>query len=165
MKPAWRRIRRTVFLVLLLAFIAIQFVRPGLRNPAISAGLTLESRQNPPPEVSRLLAAACNDCHSHETKWPCYSQVAPVSWLVANDVREGRRHLNFSRIGEKSPRDQAKLLREAAEEVSDGGMPIAMYRLTHAAARLSGPDRTSLATWFASAAASLDDGRQRGRQR
>ena len=51
---------------------------------------------NAPPDVQAMFRAACYDCHSDETRWPWYSHIAPVSLLVAGDVKRGRSHLNLS---------------------------------------------------------------------
>jgi len=83
------------------------------------------------PETRALAVRACYDCHSNETKWPWYSHIAPVSWLVQNHVDEGRGKLNFSEWGR--PQEGA----EAVEAVQEGEMPLRSYLLTHPEARLS----------------------------
>jgi hypothetical protein len=92
------------------------------------------------PETRALAKKACFDCHSNETEWPAYASIAPVSWLVQHDVDEGRAALNFSEW--TRPQKEAK---EAREEVTEGEMPPAAYRLVHAHARLSTADRDRLA--------------------
>ena len=77
-------------------FFGIQLVRPERANPPVAAGDRIESHVNVPPEVKAVLTRACADCHSNETRWPWYSEVAPASWFVADHVREGRDSLNFS---------------------------------------------------------------------
>ena len=77
---------------LLVVFIALQFVRPGLTNPPVTAEL------NAPPEVKAILKNSCYNCHSNETKLPWFDQVAPAYWLLASDVKEARKHLDFSGI-------------------------------------------------------------------
>jgi hypothetical protein len=87
-----------------------------------------------------LAKRACFDCHSNETDWPVYARIAPASWLVQHDVTEGRAVLNFSewqRAQEKST--------ESAEELLEGEMPPALYRLMHSHARLSDSERDRLA--------------------
>lgn len=93
----------------------------------------------PSPETRALAARACFDCHSNETKWPWYSSVAPVSWLVVHDVQEGREALNFSEWDR--PRQR---LREIGEVLREGEMAPAYYRLTHAEARLSAGEKDQL---------------------
>jgi hypothetical protein len=74
----------------------------------------------------------CGDCHSNETVWPCYSNIAPISWLIQNDVQEGRENLNVSEW-EFSEYDAWK----SAGALWDGEMPPRQYKLLHAKARLS----------------------------
>jgi len=86
-----------------------------------------------------LVVRACFDCHSNETKWPWYSHVAPVSWLVFRDTMEGRRQVNFSEWDR--PQREAH---EAAKEVREGEMPMAIYLPLHHDAKLSAAERTTL---------------------
>jgi hypothetical protein len=90
----------------------------------------------PTAEGRRLAVAACYDCHSNETRWPLYSYVAPMSWLVQRDVENGRRELNFSEWDGDAD--------DAADAVEDGSMPPRSYTLLHPDARLSGEERAAL---------------------
>jgi len=90
------------------------------------------------PDTRALAVRACFDCHSNETSWAWYSNVAPVSWLVQRHVDEGRDELNFSEWHLPQEAD------EAAETVRDGSMPTRDYLLTHPEARLSDEDLRSL---------------------
>ncbi len=91
------------------------------------------------PNTRALAARACFDCHSNETKWPWYSNIAPISWLVQYDTMKGRSEMNFSEWGTKS--DEAD---EAAEAVSEGEMPPATYLVAHPEARLNSGERAAL---------------------
>ena len=88
-----KRIALSLIGLLLLAFVAIQLVPYGRDhdNPAVIAEPNWDS-----PQTRDLFMTACGDCHSYETEWPWYSNIAPVSWLVQHDVEEGREKLNFS---------------------------------------------------------------------
>lgn len=101
------------------------------------------------PEVEAILRRSCYDCHSTETRWPWYSYVAPVSWLVAKDVREGRNALNFSDWGHLDPAQQAKAARETVHESAEGEMPMPIYLLTHPGARLAADEISILRGWAA----------------
>jgi hypothetical protein len=94
-----------------------------------------------------VLERSCYDCHSNETQWPWYSQVAPVSWLVHHDVVEGREHLNFSEWNQLSPDKRDHKLEEIEELVSEGDMPLAYYLPLHPAARLSEADKQAVVSW------------------
>jgi hypothetical protein len=93
----------------------------------------------PTPAARALAVRACYDCHSHETRWPWYSHVAPMSWLVQRDVDEGRRHLNFSAWDRPQ-----KNSHEAAEELAEGAMPPAIYLPLHPDAKLSAAEKAEL---------------------
>lgn len=132
-----------IILILLLLAGGIQLIPINRSNPPVTAEL------NAPAEVMALLRPACYDCHSHETVWPWYSRVAPVSWLVASDVWEGRKHLNFSRWGEMSPAAEAKQRKEIREAVNEEEMPPWVYLLNHPEAKLSKEQRRRLTNWAA----------------
>ena len=136
-----KRIVLIAVVVVIVLALAIQFVPVERTNPPVEADLIA------PPEVTAVLRAACYDCHSNETQWPWYSHVAPVSWLVASDVEEARKHMNFSRWGSFEVRKQARLQEEIWEEVSDGEMPPLMYRAAHPGGRLSDAQRATLRAW------------------
>lgn len=136
---------RKYFLVAIpVLALGMQLYRPERTNPPV------QSRLETPPEVQALLDRACADCHSHRTAWPWYSNVAPVSWLLAGHVREGREHLNLDQWpgGEKG----GKLLGEMCEEVEKGAMPLPAYLRLHPAARLTEADRKLLCGWTRAAA-------------
>jgi cytochrome c551/c552 len=100
-----------------------------------------------PPEIRSILET-CYDCHSNETVWPWYSQVAPASWLLASDVSEGRGKMNFSEWSKYSPQRQAKKLKGAAKQVEEGEMPLWYYLPAHPKAKLSDADKAALLAWF-----------------
>jgi hypothetical protein len=106
------------------------------------------SHENPPvvqepawdsPATRALAVRACFDCHSNQSVWPWYSNVAPVSWFVQQHVNEGRETLNFSEL--QRPQKRAH---KAGEEVEEGGMPLTSYLLLHSEAKLSTAERTAL---------------------
>jgi hypothetical protein len=121
-----------------VVLVAIQLVPVARTNPPVEASVEA------PPEVTAILRRACFDCHSNETVWPPQAYVAPVSWLVAHDVKEGREELNFSRWGP----DQAKrTAKELPKEVEKKDMPPFLYVIAHPGATLSAADRAALAAW------------------
>jgi hypothetical protein len=121
-----------------------QAFRIDRSNPAV------ESEVPAPPEIRGLLRRACYDCHSSETVWPWYSQVAPVSWLISHDVREGREKVNFSTWGRYDPARRARMLRKSGAETAEGEMPPWYYRLMHPEARLTPGEIGAVRRWAAS---------------
>jgi hypothetical protein len=128
-------------------FIAIQFARPARTNPAVDDSRSLEGRLNVPDEISTILQRSCNDCHSNNTSWPWYSNVAPVSWFVADHVNHGRKHLNFSDWAQYDEDRAVKLLDEICEEVEKDWMPLSSYTRIHGEAELSESDKRALCEW------------------
>jgi hypothetical protein len=132
---------RTIILSTIALAIAIQLAPIDHDNPPATASLTA------PAPVASILRRACYDCHSHETTWPWYSYIAPVSWLVARDVHEGRRHMDFSTWADYSSALRLKKLAGISTMVQEGEMPPWFYLPMHANARLSPDDVSELATW------------------
>ena len=126
---------------LVAAFALAQLVPVERTNPPAEAEIVA------PPEMRALLRRACYDCHSGETAWPWYAWVAPVSWLIAHDVNDGREELDFSRFESYDAAKQRKKLRESAKEVEEGEMPLWYYVLLHPGARLGAGERQRLVTW------------------
>jgi hypothetical protein len=129
------------FGVLAVAFAAIQLAPVDRTNPPVEAEVPA------PEEVRAVLRRACYDCHSNETVWPWYSRIAPVSWLVAHDVRKGREELNFSAWNRMSADDRAEPLHESWETAAAGEMPPWFYLPPHPEARLSADDLALLRAW------------------
>lgn len=142
-------IKRT-FLVLLAILVVIQFFGIDKANPPINKAEEFMARTNPPADVAKIIKDACYDCHSHETKYPWYASVAPVSWWMGHHIEEARGHLNFSIWAAYDAEKKAHKAEECAEEVEKGLMPLKPYAKMHAEARLSDKQRERLITWFKS---------------
>ena len=140
------RLVKWAALAVCVAFIVIQFVPVDRTNPP------LQGEFHGSAEVVSVLRRACYDCHSNETVWPWYSRIAPVSWVIAHDVNEGRAGLNFSTWNQLSAEKQAEAIKESWEEVAEGKMPTWYYVALHPEARLSAADKSVLRTWSGSAA-------------
>jgi Haem-binding domain len=122
---------------LVALFVLIQLVPYGRNH---SDPPVVKEPQWDSPQTRELAKRACFDCHSNESVWPWYSNIAPVSWLIQRDVDEGRRRLNFSEWGRPIRR-----INEIGEVVTEGRMPPVQYYPTHPSARLSAAEREALA--------------------
>jgi len=128
---------KTIAISLVLLGVVIQLVPYGRDhiNPPV-----VQEPQWDTPKTRELFMRACADCHSNETKWPWYSNVAPISWLVQHDVDEGREHFNISNwLHQKKNKGD-----EAAEELREGDMPPLVYLPAHPEARLSQTEKKEL---------------------
>jgi hypothetical protein len=143
----WKYVK--IVLVVLLGFGLIQLIPYGRShdNPPVVTEPAWSS-----PEIRALAQRACFDCHSNETVWPWYSQVAPVSWLVQADVENGRYALNFSDwiplkpLTEGARRGGAGALMGSI--VQAGEMPPAIYVVMHPNTNLSTAERAQMAAGF-----------------
>jgi len=125
-----------IFSVVVLGFVLIQLIPYGRShsNPPVLKEPTWDR-----PETRLLAQRACFDCHSNETFWPWYSNIAPISWLAQRDVDDGRRHLNFSEWGVGR-----REVREVGETILEGKMPPPYYVLLHPQAKLSAQEQNAL---------------------
>lgn len=135
-----RRITLIVVGVIVVVFVLFQIIPWGNIVPAFA-------RTNPPverqiqwdsPQTEQLMRTACFDCHSNETAWPWYTQIAPVSWLMAKDVNEGRKEFNLSATRTELEGD------EMIEQIERGAMPPRLYTLMHPDANLSDQQKADL---------------------
>ncbi|MBJ7521651.1 MAG: heme-binding domain-containing protein [Solirubrobacteraceae bacterium] len=122
-------------LVIVGGLLLIQLVPYGRAhdNPPVTQAAALS------PEGQKIVDTSCADCHSNLTDWRWYSNIAPASWLVTNDVDEGRSELNFSEWDAPQPP-----LRELLAVVSEGEMPPLKYTLPHPSAKLSDAEKQQL---------------------
>jgi hypothetical protein len=92
------------------------------------------------PRTRELTVRACFNCHSNETKWPWYANVAPMSWVVQFDVATARDVINFSEWN----RTYA-LAPYSVQSLITGNMPTAKYRMAHPEADLNAEETRELA--------------------
>ena len=124
--------------------LGIQVIRPSHANPPTDTSKTFTAIHAPNDPGAAILTRACRDCHSNDTRWPWYSQVAPMSWLVWRDVHEGREHLNFSEWGTYDQERRAHEAKAICNATVDGEMPLWFYLPMHPDARLTSEDTEQL---------------------
>jgi hypothetical protein len=142
-----KKIFKRLLLLLLIAFIAIQFFRPA-KN--ISTGRTtndITAKYNVPQDVQNILKTSCYDCHSNNTVYPWYSNIQPVAWWLKDHIDEGKRELNFSEFATYRIGRQYRKLEEINEEVKEDKMPLSSYTLIHGDAKLNEQQKLLLANW------------------
>lgn len=141
------KILKYVLYGIIAIFFLIQFVPnelPENNNDLTNDIILIEKASE---EVKLILSKACYDCHSNQTNYPWYSYVAPVSWLVAKDIRHGREELNFSDWSELSKRKKIKILSEMAEEIEKKSMPLEVYTFIHKDAILTEEEVNTIISW------------------
>lgn len=140
MRTPRKKMRYGIYLFLAV-LLSAQFVRVQRVNPPVHSDMRADG------EIATILRNTCYNCHSNETVWPWYSNVAPVSWLIASDVSEGRRHLNFSEWETYDSETRNHKLKSIAEEITDRAMPPWYYSMIHRGSRLSEAERRQILTW------------------
>jgi len=138
-----------IFVVCVAGFALLQLTNPARTNPPVVSDMMASN--TPPPQIAAMLHAACYDCHSYETKWPWYAHIAPVSWLIASDVNDGRRDMNLS-DWPNDPMRAAKRMEDMSEKIGYDEMPPSKYTAIHADARLTEAQRKELTGWLDAAA-------------
>lgn len=139
-----KKFLRIVLIVLIVVFVVGQAVRPNRTNPPIQAANVLQA----PADVQAILNRSCMDCHSNTTRWPWYTNISPLSWWIANHVKEGRHELNFSEFNTYSAKKAAHKMEEVCEQIEKGEMPLSGYAgPLHPDANLSASDKARLCEW------------------
>ena len=124
-----------LILALVILFGLMQLIPYGKdhTNPAVINRVKWNN-----PKVKVLFEKACADCHSFETKWPKYANIAPISWFIMSDVKEGRDHFNISK------KVTPKIVKKAIKQIKEDEMPMWQYTLMHKDARLSKKEKETL---------------------
>jgi hypothetical protein len=133
-----KRLKQAAIIVTVV-LAAAQLVRPERANPPTDASRTIQAHVGTASGLTAVLDRSCRDCHSNETVWPWYTQIAPVSWLMAYGVSKGRKAVNFSEWAAYEPQLQRALLSASCQDAAAGKMP-GPYTLLHPEMRLSPHD-------------------------
>ena len=142
------KLAKKIAWALLVLFIGMQFYRPEKNTSEDRDHLTpFLTQTNPPEEVLAIMKTSCFDCHSDQTRYPWYNNVAPVSWWLDGHIEEGKEHLNFSDWSSYSDKKKDHKLEEVIETVESSEMPLDSYTWTHEDARLSDRQREAVMAW------------------
>jgi hypothetical protein len=141
---------KKIGLALLAILLIIQFFRIDKTVPVENVEEDFIVQTNPPENIQQILKTSCYDCHSFQTKYPWYSNVAPISWWLKDHINDGRKHLNFSTWGTYEMKRKKHKLEECWEEVEKKEMPLESYLYTHGDADLTVEQRAELVNWFKS---------------
>lgn len=139
---------KKILIIILVAFVIIQFFPIDKTNPPIDKGMDFISIKNIQPEIANTIRTSCYDCHSNETQYPWYSSIAPASWWLKNHINEGRSHLNFSIFATYEPKRQIHKMEECVEMLEKHEMPLESYYLGHQNAKLTDVQRQDLIKYF-----------------
>jgi hypothetical protein len=138
---------KKILLVLLAAFVAIQFIHPKKNTAEGPQPNYIGNAYTVPGDVKSILAKACNDCHSNNTVYPWYAKIQPVDWWLTNHVNDGKKHINYDEYTNKSLRYQYHKMEETIEMIKEGEMPLESYTWVHKDAKLTDEEKAALTGW------------------
>ena len=141
------KIIKKIAVVLLLVLIAIQFYRPAKNTAQGDHTVTFITETNPPEDVKLILKNTCYDCHSNNTRYPWYNNIAPVSYWLADHVKHAKEELNFSAWENYSSKKKSHKLEEVVEVIEDSAMPLKEYTWTHGEAKLTDAQKQAIIKW------------------
>lgn len=139
---------KKILLFFALILVGIQIIPLDKKNPPVNKSKDFMTIVKPPSNIEKMLRKSCYDCHSNETVYPWYSNIAPVSWLIAEHVRTGRSHLNFSLWNDYKEAKKYVKIKECIEMIKSGEMPMKGYVLFHDNADLILTEKNELIDWF-----------------
>jgi hypothetical protein len=145
---------RKILLVLAALLLVIQFVRPA-KNLSADSTNNIHTRYSVPPDIDKILATACADCHTNKTTYPWYAEIQPVGWWLNNHIKEGKRHFNLDDFTGRRIAYQYKKMDDCIEQLNQGDMPLDSYTWIHHNAKLSPADKQKLLDWCESVKADI----------
>lgn len=143
----FKKILKYTGLFLLGVLVLIQFIHPKKNKSEGPQPNYIGNNFSIPDDVKSILAKACNDCHSNNTRYPWYSKIQPVHWWLDKHIKEGKKGVNFDEYTSKRLRYQYHKMEEVIEQLKDGKMPLNSYTWTHKDARLSADEKTKIIDW------------------
>jgi hypothetical protein len=141
---------RKILLFLLAGLIIIQFIHPKPNKSTAEQPHYIGNTFPIPGDVKGILAKACNDCHSNNTRYPWYSNIQPVDWWLTNHIKGGKAHLNFDDYTGRNLRYQYHKMEQTIDELKDNGMPLNSYTWIHKDAILTQDEKARLTAWAGS---------------
>lgn len=138
---------KKILSVILIAFVAIQFIRPARNSTGQVLPTDITKTLSLPDTVLNVLRHSCYDCHSDNTRYPWYVNIQPLGWILATHIKNGKENLNFSEFGSYSERKQANKLKSIKLSLQDGSMPLYSYTIMHTDAKLSILNKNLVSDW------------------
>ncbi|MEO5967328.1 MAG: heme-binding domain-containing protein [Ferruginibacter sp.] len=142
-----KKILKVLAIILLIAFIIIQFIRPSKNAGEEISTNQISAAQIVPDDISNLLKTSCYDCHSNTTVYPWYANIQPAAWFLNDHIVDGKKELNFSQFASYPPYRRYKKFKEIQKQIKEDEMPLFSYTLLHRDAVLTADQKTALINW------------------
>jgi hypothetical protein len=133
---------------LFIVFVGIQFIRPASNKDSRILATDFNNTLEVPPGITVLLRRSCYDCHSNNTKYPWYSQIQPMGWILSKHISEGKKELNFSEFGAYPARKQSSKMKAIKYQITQNKMPLPSYTLIHKEAKLTTEEKHLIITFL-----------------
>lgn len=141
------KILKKIALLLLIILLISQFFGPEKNEGSLESVTAFIAETNPPENVKKILETTCFDCHSAKTTYPWYNNITPVNYWLDAHVKDGKKHLNFSKWNDYSVKKKEHKMDELYEEVEKGEMPLNSYTWTHSEANLTQEQIDAVVVW------------------
>ena len=141
------KILKKIGIVVILIFAVAQFFGPDKNEGNLTSVEIFIAETKPPADVRKILETTCYDCHSSKTNYPWYNNITPVNFWLADHVKDGKKHFNFSAWSTYSLKKKEHKMDELHEEVADKKMPLDSYTWTHGEANLTEAQIDAVVTW------------------
>ncbi len=138
---------RKILMVLLAALVIIQFIHPKKNKSEENQPNFIGNTFPVPADVKSILAKACNDCHSNNTKYPWYTNIQPLHWFMDKHIIGGKKEMNLDEYTSRSLRYQYKKMDDLKEQIKEGEMPLDSYTWMHKNAKLTEEEKNKLIAW------------------
>lgn len=138
---------KKILLAIVVMLVIIQFIKPDKNATAGEQKNAIATKYTVPDTVANILAVACYDCHSNNTRYPWYYNIQPVAWWLNDHVNEGKKHLNFDEFTTYSLKRQNHKLEDFTDSQKEGWMPLDSYTWIHKNANLTGRQKETLIDW------------------
>ena len=152
--------KRVILLLLIVLFGAIQLIRPERNQQTNPSRYDVFHKTDTDPLVIAQVQSACYDCHSNRTAYPWYASIAPVSWMISQHVKDGKKHLNFSQWILYPQDRQAHKLDEIIEVLQEDEMPPKPYQWLHKESVMNSESRQLVLSWASKLKSDLSNSNQ-----
>jgi hypothetical protein len=138
---------KKIFLISLVFLVVAQVFGPKKNQGDLASVDAFFAETNPPEDVKLILKETCFDCHSDVTRYPWYNKITPVNYWLAEHVKDGKKHFNFSNWVGNSVKRKDHKFEELIEMVEEKEMPLNSYTWTHTEAKLTDAQIKSIVDW------------------
>lgn len=147
--------KRPWLLIIVIVLVLIQFIRPKRNHSELVSNNDITRIYPISVEVQQIMIHSCNDCHSNNTHYPWYTNIQPIGWWLQDHINGGKHELNFSEFGSYAPKKQQHKLKETADQIRHGDMPLRSYLMIHTNSKLTAAQKKIMTDWADSLATQI----------